>query len=244
MRLSRPQTLCQLMLRNPFAGFGPRGRLAVSFFQFAFAFGVSSFSSLASRANSTHQGMCAFCVILGDTIPRVLVALVRDDPGAFISFLISRSFVITFLTLGVSYPLSLYRDIEKLSKASALALVRRVLRETTRARSELIIALVHSMVVIVISVGVRGPGVEEDLKGDPAERWSFVRSGVFEAIGVISFAFVVGQCSCIAIFYLADVSSMGHSVTTTHVSSSDPPLLPLAPPRTPQPNLNLSASQF
>lgn len=47
------------------------------------------------------------------------------------------------------------------------------------------------MVFIVISVGVRGPGVEDDLKGNPDERWTFVRSGFFEAIGVISFAFVV-----------------------------------------------------
>lgn len=69
------------------------------------------------------QGMCAFCVILGDTIPHVLVSILPDDPGAFVSFLISRQFVIAFLTLAVSYPLSLYRDIEKLSKASALALV-------------------------------------------------------------------------------------------------------------------------
>lgn len=67
--------------------------------------------------------MCAFCVILGDTIPRVLVAVLPSHPGAFVELLISRSFVITFLTLAVSYPLSLYRDIEKLSKASALALV-------------------------------------------------------------------------------------------------------------------------
>lgn len=72
--------------------------------------------------------MCAFCVILGDTIPRVLRATLPSDPigghSAFVEFLISRQFVITFLTLAVSYPLSLYRDIEKLSKASALALVR------------------------------------------------------------------------------------------------------------------------
>lgn len=46
------------------------------------------------------------------------------------------------------------------------------------------------MVFIVIAVGVRGPGVEEHLKGNPSERWTFVRSGFFEAIGVISFAFV------------------------------------------------------
>ena len=70
--------------------------------------------------------MCAFCVILGDTIPHVLVAILPSSAteSNFISFLISRQFVITFLTLAVSYPLSLYRDIEKLSKASALALVR------------------------------------------------------------------------------------------------------------------------
>lgn len=47
------------------------------------------------------------------------------------------------------------------------------------------------MVVIVISVAVRGPGVEDVLKGDPTERWTFINTGLFEAIGVISFAFVV-----------------------------------------------------
>lgn len=115
--------------------------------------------------------MCAFCVILGDTIPAVLLSVVPESHGGFVSFLISRGFVITVLTIGVSYPLSLYRDIEKLSMASSLALV--------------------SMVVIVISVAVRGPMVDAELKGDPSERWSFIRPGVFEAIGVISFAFVV-----------------------------------------------------
>lgn len=51
------------------------------------------------------------------------------------------------------------------------------------------------MVVIVITVAVRGPGVEAELKGDPSERWSFINSGFFEAIGVISFAFVVSYTS-------------------------------------------------
>lgn len=89
-------------------GFGRPGRAAVSFFQFSFAFG----------------GMCAFCVILGDTIPRVLVAIVPGDPGPIASVFMSRQFVVAFLTIAVSFPLSLYRDIEKLSKASALALIR------------------------------------------------------------------------------------------------------------------------
>lgn len=88
--------------------FGKPGRAAASFFQFAFAFG----------------GMCAFCVILGDTIPRVLLALVGPETSPVVSFLISRPIVTTVLTLSVSYPLSLYRDIEKLSHASTLALIR------------------------------------------------------------------------------------------------------------------------
>ena len=53
------------------------------------------------------------------------------------------------------------------------------------------VILEYSMVVIVVSVAVRGPGVEDTLKGDPNERWTILESGFFEAIGVISFAFVV-----------------------------------------------------
>ncbi|KAK4701369.1 solute carrier family 38 (sodium-coupled neutral amino acid transporter), member 11, partial [Phenoliferia sp. Uapishka_3] len=163
--------------------FGPRGRAAVSFFQFSFAFG----------------GMCAFCVILGDTIPHVLQSLAPEDPGAFISFLISRQFVTTLLTVGISYPLSLYRDIEKLSKASALALI--------------------SMVVIVVSVGVRGPGVEADLKGDPSERWTFIRGGFFEAIGVISFAFVCHHNSLL-IYGSLRTPTIDRFARVTHISTA------------------------
>lgn len=50
--------------------------------------------------------------------------------------------------------------------------------------------LSRSMVVIVVSVGVRGPGVEDSLKGDPSQRWTTLEPGVFGAISVISFAFV------------------------------------------------------
>ncbi|KAK4055630.1 hypothetical protein OIV83_000176 [Microbotryomycetes sp. JL201] len=162
--------------------FGPRGRAAVSFFQFAFAFG----------------GMCAFCVILGDTIPRVLAAVLPSDKGSFLRFITSRQFVVTFLTLSVSYPLSLYRDIEKLSKASALALI--------------------SMVFIVVSVGIRGPGVNDSLKGDPSERWTFIRSGFFEAIGVMSFAFVCHHNSLL-IYGSLRVPTIDRFAQVTHVST-------------------------
>ncbi|KDE07865.1 hypothetical protein MVLG_01959 [Microbotryum lychnidis-dioicae p1A1 Lamole] len=163
--------------------FGPHGRAAVSFFQFAFAFG----------------GMCAFCVILGDTVPRVLVAIVPGEHGPFLRFLMSRQFVITILTVGVSYPLSLYRDIAKLSGASTLALI--------------------SMVVIVVSVGVRGPSVADDLKGDASERWTFINSGFFEAIGVISFAFVCHHNSLL-IYGSLKTPTLDRFAKVTHVSTS------------------------
>lgn len=116
--------------------FGPNGKAAVSIFQFAFGFG----------------GMCAFCVVIGDTIPHVIKMLF---PPLSDSFLANRQFVITFFTLAISYPLSLYRNIEKLSKASAIALV--------------------SMVVIIIAVTVRGPAMPAELKGDPSLRVSRTR---------------------------------------------------------------------
>lgn len=82
--------------------FGRTGLIAISVAQWAFAFG----------------GMVAFCIIVGDTIPHVLGALfpaLRDMP--FIWLLTDRRAVIVLFVLGVSYPLSLYRDIAKVSYA-------------------------------------------------------------------------------------------------------------------------------
>lgn len=63
--------------------------------------------------------------ITGDTIPPVLMALFPFMARIeWLSFMFSRSFVIAFFTITVSFPLSLYRDISKLSKASTLALLR------------------------------------------------------------------------------------------------------------------------
>ncbi|WEW55502.1 hypothetical protein PRK78_000933 [Emydomyces testavorans] len=131
--------------------FGRTGLIAISIAQWAFAFG----------------GMIAFCIIVGDTIPHVLAALfpsLKELP--FLWLLTDRRAVIVLFVLGISYPLSLYRDIAKLAKASTFALI--------------------SMLVIVVAVISQGVRVQPDLKGD-LKGSIFVNSGFFQAVGVISF---------------------------------------------------------
>ena len=78
--------------------FGKSGLVAISIAQWAFAFG----------------GMIAFCIIVGDTIPHVIEALFpRLKDMTFLWLFTDRRAVIVLFTLGVSYPLSLYRDIAK-----------------------------------------------------------------------------------------------------------------------------------
>ena len=58
--------------------------------------------------------MVAFCVIVGDTIPHVLVAIFPSLPKMSGLWILSdRRFIIVLFVLGVSFPLSLYRDIAK-----------------------------------------------------------------------------------------------------------------------------------
>lgn len=64
--------------------------------------------------SSAFGGMMAFCVIVGDTIPQVMDHLfpaLGDMP--FLWLLTNRRAVMILLILGISFPLSLYRDIAK-----------------------------------------------------------------------------------------------------------------------------------
>ena len=63
---------------------------------------------------SAFGGMIAFCIIVGDTIPHVLAALFPSLPHVPVLWLLTnRRAIIVLFVLGVSYPLSLYRDIAK-----------------------------------------------------------------------------------------------------------------------------------
>lgn len=163
--------------------FGPSGRAAVSFFQFSFAFG----------------GMCAFGIIIGDTIPHVIRSIFPTlHTIPVLSLLTNRQFIITLCTTCVSYPLSLYRDIHKLSRASGLALI--------------------SMLVIVSAVLIEGSHVSPNLKGDPSKRLTVVGSGVFQAIGVMSFAFVCHHNSLL-IYGSLKTPTLDRFAQVTHIST-------------------------
>ncbi|KIO32268.1 hypothetical protein M407DRAFT_66859 [Tulasnella calospora MUT 4182] len=164
--------------------FGQSGKAFVSVFQFAFAFG----------------GMCAFGIIIGDTIPHVIRSLFPSLATIpVLSVFTNRQFVIAFCTLCISYPLSLYRDIHKLARASGFALV--------------------GMLIIVGSVFFEGQRVDPSLKGDPSKRFSVIGSGIFEAIGVISFAFVCHHNSLL-IYGSLKTPTLDRFALVTHVSTA------------------------
>ncbi|KAI9827015.1 MAG: hypothetical protein M1826_006494 [Phylliscum demangeonii] len=132
--------------------FGRAGLIAISLAQWMFAFG----------------GMVAFCIIIGDSIPHVLAALFPSLHRLPVLWLLTNRYaVIVIFVMAVSYPLSLYRDIAKLAKASTLALL--------------------SMVVILVAVITQGIRVPSDRRGHYGTSLLTMNDGVFQAIGVISF---------------------------------------------------------
>ncbi|KAM0325350.1 hypothetical protein ACHAQA_007335 [Verticillium albo-atrum] len=159
-------TICLIVINSKLSGsdsfqgtvqhcFGRPGLIAISVAQWAFAFG----------------GMVAFGVIVGDSIPHVFLAIwpdLREMPVLWV--LANRQFVIAVFVMGISFPLTLYRDISKLAKASTLALI--------------------SMGVIVVTVVVQGILTPRSERGSFTPSLLTINGGIFEAIGVISFAFV------------------------------------------------------
>jgi len=121
------------------------------------------------------------------------------DPTVFglAQILTSRRFVITVSTLFITFPLSLYRDVSKLAKVSALALA--------------------AVVVIVVAVVVEGPQTPLSLRGDPAARWTWIQPGIFQSIGVISFAFVCHHNTFI-IFKALAKPTLDRAAIVTHMS--------------------------
>ncbi|KAK3112735.1 hypothetical protein LTR53_010660 [Teratosphaeriaceae sp. CCFEE 6253] len=163
--------------------YGKSGLIAISVAQWAFAFG----------------GMVAFCIIIGDTIPHVLAAVFPSLEATPVLWLLTdRRAIIVLFVLCLSYPLSLYRDIAMLAKASTFALI--------------------SMIVIILTVVTQGPIQPANLRGQL--RGSLIlNDGVFQAIGVISFAFVCHHNSLL-IYGSLKTPTMDRFARVTHYSTA------------------------
>lgn len=138
--------------------------------------------------NSAFGGMVAFCIIVGDSIPHVLAAIFPSLPSTHVLWLLTdRRAVIVLFVLGVSFPLSLYRDIAKvrLHRGSLSTLGELTYCKLAKAST---LALI-SMLVIIITVITQGPRVPADLRGN-LKGSLLIESGVAQAIGVISFGTV------------------------------------------------------
>ncbi|KAL2920241.1 hypothetical protein HK105_200309 [Polyrhizophydium stewartii] len=167
--------------------FGKRGLIAVSVFQFVFAYGA----------------MCAYTVIIGDTLPTALAHLLPS--GSLLHGLVSsRSTMITLCTLFVSLPLSMLRDISGLSKTSAVSLLM--------------------ILFIVIAVAVEAFQAPAASRGDPLLVWTVLRGGIFQAIGVISFAFVCHH-NTLMIYGSLKKPTMDRFAVVTHLSTGSSLLL-------------------
>lgn len=83
------------------------------------AFNVIMWVLWLSLVRKCHMTQTWLILCSGDTIPHVIALLLpstTDRP--FLALLVDRRFVILLATLTVSFPLSLHRDIVKLSKSS------------------------------------------------------------------------------------------------------------------------------
>ena len=198
--------------------FGASGRAAISLFQFAFAFGGRSvppddlrYLIITVKKACVHLASLSVSLSFlllrnlqrlptGDTIPHVIRSLFPTlHTIPVLSLFTNRQFIITLCTVCVSYPLSLHRDIHKLSRASGLALL--------------------GMLIIVTSVLIEGPNADPDLKGDPSKRLTLVGPGVFQAIGVISFAFVCHHNSLL-IYGSLRTPTLDRFTRVTHISTA------------------------
>ncbi|KAJ3361454.1 hypothetical protein GGF31_002233, partial [Allomyces arbusculus] len=159
---------------------GKRGSFLVAMFQFVFAFGA----------------MCAYTVIVGDTLPTVLKALV---PSIADASLLSREWIMVLTTVFISFPLSMQRDMAALAKTSAVSMA--------------------SIVLIVSLIILRCLHLPESLLGDPNARFTWIGDSPIKAIGVISFAFVCHHNTFI-IYGSLDLPTLDRFARVTHLSAA------------------------
>ncbi|CAI6463173.1 BFH_HP2_G0013480.mRNA.1.CDS.1 [Saccharomyces cerevisiae] len=160
---------------------GKKGKLLILFTNGLFAFG----------------GCIGYCIIIGDTIPHVLRAIFSQNDGN-VHFWLRRNVIIVMVITFISFPLSMKRNIEALSKASFLAVI--------------------SMIIIVLTVVIRGPMLPYDWKGHSLKLSDFfMKATIFRSLSVISFALVCHHNTSFIFFSMRN-RSVANFTRLTHIS--------------------------
>ncbi|XP_027721883.1 putative sodium-coupled neutral amino acid transporter 11 isoform X3 [Vombatus ursinus] len=110
--------------------------------------------------------MISYNIITGDTLSKVFQRIPGVDPG---NFFIGRHFIIGLSTVAFSLPLSLYRDIAKLGKASLISAV--------------LTAVI--LIFVIVRVFTLGPYISRT-----EDAWVFAKPNAIQAVGIMSFAFI------------------------------------------------------
>nr|XP_020846511.1 putative sodium-coupled neutral amino acid transporter 11 isoform X3 [Phascolarctos cinereus] len=110
--------------------------------------------------------MISYNIITGDTLGKVFQRIPGVDPG---NFFIGRHFIIGLSTVAFSLPLSLYRDIAKLGKASLI--------------SAALTAMI--LIFVIVRVFTLGPFISRT-----EDAWVFAKPSAIQAVGIMSFTFI------------------------------------------------------
>ncbi|XP_070211959.1 putative sodium-coupled neutral amino acid transporter 11 [Littorina saxatilis] len=113
--------------------------------------------------------MVSYNVIIGDTITKIILWMGGDNPGVIHSVLGNRQFVIFIVTVLITLPLSLYRNIGKLGKWAFLSII--------------LISFIVVACIIRLSTFAHTIAPTENA-------WQFANYNVTQAIGIMAFAYM------------------------------------------------------
>ncbi|XP_023239840.1 putative sodium-coupled neutral amino acid transporter 11 [Centruroides sculpturatus] len=137
--------------------------------------------------------MISYNIIIGDTITKVLMRIFGVSRNTVLG---NRHFVVFFVTVCVTLPLSLYRNISRLSKVSLVSLL--------------------FAVFILIFVLVRASTLAGIVPAT-SNAYSFANWGITDAIGVIAFAFMCHHNSFL-LYDALENPTQGRWNRITHIS--------------------------
>ena len=153
-----------------------------------YSFGSKGFyASSISMSMFAFGAMCAYHIVIGDTITPIIVTLFPD------SFLNNRQLIVFLYSFIFMLPLSLLKNMSSLAWSSSLSII--------------------SVLVIVIIVCIEAPKYKEK-ELDYKTTYSFAEKTAVSGFGAIAFAFLCHHSSFIVYNSLKDATTKRWSIVT------------------------------